>query len=253
MSKDDPIVFPGQPGASHLHTFFGNTLTNAFSTADSLRNTGNSTCRGGTANRTAYWIPSLLDLNGIPIAPTEAVFYYKSGYNIPNVSSRISLIPSGLRMVAGDPKATSANHDSAGSWGCTNVYRGHNPAIIDCDIGDSIQLDVNFPQCWNGRDLDSPDHRSHMAYPDGQCPATHPVILPEISLHIRWSRTPTTKFYELRLASDMYDTRVGGGYSAHADWFEGWRDDVKESFVRNCVNASRDCHAHLTGDGREMY
>jgi len=51
----------------------------------------------------------------------------------------------------------------------------------------------------------------------------------------------------------MYDTRVGGGYSAHADWFEGWRDDVKESFVRNCVNASRDCHAHLTGDGREMY
>ena len=30
---DDPIVFPGLPGASHMHTFMGNTTTNASSTA----------------------------------------------------------------------------------------------------------------------------------------------------------------------------------------------------------------------------
>ena len=29
---DDPIVYPGQPGASHLHQFYGNTGANAFST-----------------------------------------------------------------------------------------------------------------------------------------------------------------------------------------------------------------------------
>ena len=34
---DDPIVFPGQPGMSHLHDFFGANTTNAFSTYDSLR------------------------------------------------------------------------------------------------------------------------------------------------------------------------------------------------------------------------
>jgi hypothetical protein len=38
--------------------------------------------------------------------------------------------------------------------------------------------------CWNGKDLDSPDHRAHMAYPTryngGDCPATHPVRLPAI-------------------------------------------------------------------------
>jgi hypothetical protein len=27
-----------------------------------------------------------------------------------------------------------------------------------------LQLDVIFPDCWDGRHLDSPDHKSHMAY-----------------------------------------------------------------------------------------
>ena len=31
-APDDPIVYPKQPGASHLHDFFGNETTNAFST-----------------------------------------------------------------------------------------------------------------------------------------------------------------------------------------------------------------------------
>ena len=52
LLKDDPIVYPGQPGKSHLHAFFGNTGINANSTATSIATTGNSTCRGGTVNRT---------------------------------------------------------------------------------------------------------------------------------------------------------------------------------------------------------
>ena len=36
-AADDPIVFPGQAGKSHLHTFFGNTTTSAASTYESLR------------------------------------------------------------------------------------------------------------------------------------------------------------------------------------------------------------------------
>ena len=36
MAFDDPIVYPREPGKSHLHTFFGNTGANAFSTAASI-------------------------------------------------------------------------------------------------------------------------------------------------------------------------------------------------------------------------
>src|ERR1700686_4028379 len=35
--RDDPIVHPGLPGASHMHDFGGNNKTNAYSTLASLR------------------------------------------------------------------------------------------------------------------------------------------------------------------------------------------------------------------------
>ena len=45
-------------------------------------------------------------------------------------------------------------------------------------------MQVFFPMCWNNKTLDSPDHRSHMAYPtrynSGDCPPTHPVRVPGI-------------------------------------------------------------------------
>jgi hypothetical protein len=254
MSTDDPIVFPGQPGRAHLHTFFGNTRTDAFSTYQSLRSSGNSTCRGGIANRTAYWIPSLMGPGGVPMVPREAHFYYKSGYAIPGISSRIQRFPNGLRMVAGNGNASQPQADGNASWGCTNVYKGHHPQIIDCDVGDFIQLSVVFPQCWNGRDLDSKDHKSHLSYPvDRACPSSHPIALPEISLNVRWDRTAGMDVTQLRLSSDHYADGLPGGYSAHADWFEAWDPGVRDAFVTNCVNKSADCHSHLLGDGREIY
>src|SRR4051794_18821372 len=38
--NDDPIVFPNMPGASHSHTFMGNTTTNAATTLASLQSGG---------------------------------------------------------------------------------------------------------------------------------------------------------------------------------------------------------------------
>ena len=61
LLKDDPIVYPGQPGKSHLHQFYGNTGANASSTYSSLRKSGQSTCMS-PLNRSAYWMP---DRNGL--------------------------------------------------------------------------------------------------------------------------------------------------------------------------------------------
>src|SRR5438132_10397221 len=54
--KDDPIVDPGRPGASHSHDFFGNTSTNARSTYASMVTAG-TTCalHDDTAG---YWVPT---------------------------------------------------------------------------------------------------------------------------------------------------------------------------------------------------
>ena len=254
MSHDDPIVFPGHPGASHLHTFFGNTGTDASSTYSSLRNSGNSTCRGGIANRSAYWIPTLLDESQQPMVPSWSSFYYKQGYNIAD-SHAINHIPDGLRMVAGSSSKTAPTGDPGiAYWGCLNNYVGHHEGIVDCEVGDAMELTVVFPQCWNGVDLDSPDHRSHMAYPeDGACPASHPIALPEISINVAWTRNENTIVGLLKLSSDGYDTaRQPPGLSVHADWFDGWDPAIKNTFVDHCLQPRVDCHSHLLGDGREL-
>ena len=57
-NTDDPIVYPGQPGKSHDHTFIGNDTTNAFSTLASLQGKSSSCRRAG--DTAAYWVPTLI-------------------------------------------------------------------------------------------------------------------------------------------------------------------------------------------------
>src|SRR6266513_3583382 len=94
MAMDDPIVYPRQPGASHDHSFVGNTTTNAFSTLRTLR-AASSTCKrdGETA---AYWMPTLL-LNGQMVAPAGATIYYRRKTLAP-----LHAFPGGFKMIAGN-------------------------------------------------------------------------------------------------------------------------------------------------------
>jgi hypothetical protein len=250
MNFDDPIVYPGQEGAAHLHAYFGNTDVDAFSTAESIRNSGNSTCRGGIANRTAYWVPALLDAQGKPQKPDDANLYYKTGYAGISPAS-VKPFPEGLRMIAGDAKSKGAQPHAW--WGCQEYYVPRSASIVDCGVGNHLQMTVLFPQCWDGRNLDSSDHKSHMAYPqNGACPSTHPVPLPEISFNIVYPR-PASGVAGWHLSSDMYEKSLPGGYSAHADWFDGWDHAVSDVFVQKCDNTAVDCQSHLLGDGREVF
>lgn len=56
-----------------------------------------------------------------------------------------------------------------------------------------------------------------------------------------------------RLSSDACSTSRPGGYSAHADWFNGWDLAVNRTWVERCLNANRDCHGFLLGDGTTLY
>jgi len=249
---DDPIVYPGQPGRSHLHAFFGNTGVNANTTLESLTTTGNSTCNGGTVNRSGYWTPAVVDMRtNQAVKPEFADVYYKTGYR-GVLPAQVQPFPRGLRMIAGDPMNRSGNlFDSGYDFSCHNNPTIRGQSFVNCPVGDSMVQNVSFPQCWDGVNLDSPDHKSHMAYPRGSCPASHPVPLPEISVHIYYPVTSTGQTANWRLSSDTYSGPAG--YSSHADWINGWNQSIMQSWVRNCDNAAMDCHSHLVGDGRMLY
>jgi hypothetical protein len=48
-------------------------------------------------------------------------------------------------------------------------------------------MDLPF-RCWDGVNLDSANHKSHVAYPgyNGKCPTTHPVKIPQLFFEIVW-------------------------------------------------------------------
>ena len=120
---------------------------------------------------------------------------------------------------------------------------------------------INFPQCWDGVNLDSPDHKSHMAgvvgwgqSPDPQrqmrCPTTHPVVLPRVSFTVEYpvpAGADTTKW---RLSSDTYDRALPGGYSFHADWMNGWDPAISDLWGNKCMQERRECGSYNLGDGR---
>ena len=266
MSNDDPLVYPNQPGAAHHHTFYGNTSTNAKSDLMSFASNGNSTCLGGIMNKSAYWVSSMIDtVTHTPIVPQSAIFYYKRGYTVP--AAFITAPPKGLRMIAGNSKATSeATMGQSGQYGCippddgvTRPWFPWQRSIPNCAVGWTMQMNVGFPQCWDGINLDSPDHKSHMAFPDGllptanKCPATHPIAIPNISVNFNFKITQLNQTKTWRLASDNYDNTQPAGYSAHADWVNGWDETIMKSIVTNCLQKDLDGHAHLLCDGRTFY
>ena len=259
MNYDDPIVYPGRQGATHLHTFFGNTSVNYASTQTSIETTGNSTCSGGTANRSGYWVPAVIDTkDGTPIKPNKILVYYKTSSI---KGDNIKPLPAGLRMVAGDMKASAPQEYI--SWTCFNATRNTNTKTIpaDCPVGATLEANIEFPFCWDGVNLDSPDHKSHMsrwtqlqvAPFTRMCPASHPVELPIITEKVQYVITEEGSTARWRLSSDNYDKTIPGGYSLHADWFNGWDPKAQDIWFKNCLQANRDCHAFLLGDGTTLY
>jgi Domain of unknown function (DUF1996) len=226
-APDDPIVAPNRPGASHDHTFVGNTTTNAFSTLRTLRR-GATTCRreGETA---AYWAPTLI-VDGKAVEPAGATIYYRR-----RTAAPVRPFPQGFRMIAGSAAARTPQGLKVTFWNC-GALAGIRPSstVPACPAGraTSLRLHVNFPSCWDGRNLDSADHQSHVAYAMRRmCPATHPVAVPAISLILRY---PVSTAGSVELASMTQ-------FSAHADFFNSWNQGVLTRLVNGCLNALRHC------------
>ena len=257
MAHVDPIVFPGDSTSSHLHMQFGNTGFSAYSTSATLLNSGNSTCLGGTLNRTAYWVPALYDTkDGHIIVPEAAFVYYKSGYLVD--PTKTQPMPNGLHIIAGNKNSTTWQYVDPTYvlfWECEQTALGLSGTIPQCATGDVMRLVVGFPQCWDGVNLDSPDHQSHMAYASraGVCPSTHPVQVPTISEIFRWKVQPGDNPSSWRLTSDMYSASMPGGLSAHADWMTGWDPATMQALITNCFRTQLDCGVGGIGGGRSLY
>jgi Domain of unknown function (DUF1996) len=232
---DDPIVFPGQPGASHLHDFFGNTGVNASSTLETML-AGETTCRvpGDTAG---YWAPAGF-VNGVRVKPGVMRIYY-----LGSATGTLGTIPAGLQMVGGNKEAQSPSENPHVSWSCgqtTSVSTPRRDTPYDCrpwaqyTFVDGIVASIDFPSCWNGTGLRPED----VTYPEGgACPQGFGNVIPKLSERVHYGvMNPLGPDGTL-----AFQLSSGPPYSMHADFWNTWEQERLDQLVADCLIANAHC------------
>lgn len=270
LNYDDPIVYPNQEGAAHLHLYWGNTKADYTTTTSSLLNKGGSSCEGYEANRTAYWMPAVLDGSNKVVIPQSLLMYYKSASNL---NAQTNSMPQGLKMIAGNAKGNSLstpNNVNGIQWQCYTgslVYTYQGQTIPDTcppnpgtNPNDNFPINlvaiVYFPSCVavDGQGnpvLDSADHKSHLAYfvsaggGNLACPSTHPFIMPQLSYHVSWPGN--LNYSTWHLSSDRMNPVVPDGSSLHADWYNGWNKNIIDHWTKGCINTGQNCSNGVMG------
>ncbi|GID27244.1 carbohydrate binding protein with CBM6 domain [Paractinoplanes brasiliensis] len=231
---DDPIVLPGLPGGSHMHSFLGNDATDAFTTTDTLLNNAGSSCKP-LQDRSAYWIPTLYE-NGKAIEPHGVTVYY--GSRLPDPTRTVPF-PQGFRMIVGDAKRQVATPKGAHSqfW-CAGIG-GEQGRSADgnwpvCAKTAELTFQLTFPDCWDGVHLDSPDHKSHVGPADGQgkCSGKFPVAIPSVSFVIGYKTSGSSAGFKLS---------SGNASSMHGDAFLAWDNAALGHRVKDCIVQKAKC------------
>jgi len=278
LRYDDPIVYPGQPGRSHLHQFYGNTSANANSTFASLRASGDSTCNnmgnGTAANRSAYWIPAMLDGKGHVVQPDYVQVYYKREPTGPGTpcdpqnprNHGICVgIPNGLKfifgfdMLGGDPRTQAGNYKCTGAGAKPVTVRNLEEVKNYCTVGSHLVATIHTPKCWDGKNLDSPNHRSHLSDVRRnrntgiiKCPKTHPYYMPQFTLGVFYRVGEGDDVGLWQLSSDHMYPNMPKGSTLHADYFEAWDNGVKDMWIENCIGRKLNCSGGDLGNGQQL-
>jgi len=241
--QDDPIVAPGIHGASHMHTFVGNDAVNANTVATDLTTFTATTCKP-VLDHSSYWVPTLYDnATGKPVQPTGFRVYYRSLMN--NSAGQLPM-PAGLRMISGDArKKVPTPRGATGQFYCAfygpgdldGVARSTNGNWPICGGTATLHFMLQFPDCWDGMHLDSPNHKDHVAYgANNACPPSHPVKIPAITFDIQYAPQGTPEGYFL-----SSDPEGKSASSMHGDAFEMWDVGTMNKRTKDCILQRRTC------------
>ena len=178
-------------------------------------------------------------------------------------------MPQGLRVVAGfdmrDPVAATAKKtpgvrftcvkENVGSPGSDTLEKELKEATCAGETKLTVVLD--FPNCWDGKHLDSPDHRSHLAYGSYgswgylKCPTTHPKLIPTLHIAAEYTLVGTDDRSLIRLASDIFDD-LPRGKSLHGDALFAWDPEAWQMFHDNCIDKLLNCSGGDLGNGLQL-
>jgi hypothetical protein len=206
-----------------------------------------------------YWVPHLYykAQNGsfIDVKPNGgATIYYlqRSDPKDPEFSNGLLAFPEGLRMLAGNPylrSYTDVQEQQAVSYVCLGVSGPETHEFPNQNCPSGLRSQIFFPSCWDGVNLDSPDHKSHMAYPSrynsGECPPSHPKRFISLFYEVIWNTPDFADIWYDGHQPFVWSTGDTTGYGYHGDFVNGWDVPTLQKAVNECNADSgrvEDCH-----------
>ncbi|MEU9479834.1 DUF1996 domain-containing protein [Streptomyces sp. NPDC048191] len=258
-NSDNVIVAPGvSNGAHHFHDYVGNQGNSAFASDDDLAKAGTSCVDQG--DRSTYYWPVLRLQNGTQerdagspgggtegnagqiVTPKQVTLTF-----VGNPRDKVTAMPRFLRIITGDAKAfVNGPGNANASWSCT----GHEDRQLKdkyplCPPGSDVVRTFKFQSCWDGRNIDSANHRTHVAFtaPDGSCPAGFRAI-PQLVQRIVYDvKAPSLQDGGRTVplfAVDSFPEQLHKPVTDHGDFINVFDEDLMRQMV-DCINSGRTC------------